>query len=179
MSRRRGVIVFSAFLIAAVMMSCSALSSGTPGMPTTAPMSTLPDVAGTAPVDTGSSAATQDTSAGGSASGSPLAGDWTLWFQQSQMVVHVAPDGTKINSVDLTLTGWDCGGGPLTTSVHASSPNWAIQDNKLSMTVDLNPPQQGQITFAGTYDPSSESWSGSWEANEGSNHCIGSWDGGR
>ena len=54
----------------------------------------------------------------------------------------------------------------LSTSMQARSSGWFISGNEFSATIDLNPPHIEELTFNGTYDEATQTWSGTWEGDE-------------
>jgi len=138
-------------------MACGALSGEIPGMP---------DFSATE---------TQDAIMNAATPASPLSGDWRAAFDSGEAVFHIARDGSHINSIDLRLSGWHCGGTTMSTNMQVRSSSWTIDGKEFSATIDLNPPHIEELTFEGTYDAASQTWSGTWDGDEYGTHCNGDW----
>lgn len=138
-------------------LACGMLSGGIPGMP---------DFSATE---------TQDAIVNAATPASPDSGDWRAAFDSGEAVFHIARDGSHINSIDLRLSGWQCGGTTLSTNMEVRSPDWTIDGNQFSATIDLNPPHVEELTFEGSFDQANQTWSGTWDGDEYGTHCSGDW----
>ena len=155
---KNAVILLLLTLVVFLSVACGALSGGSlPGMP---------DFAATDTQEALQNAATPR---------SPLSGDWPTTIDGGKVTFHIARDGSRINSADVELHGWHCGGTTLTTTMQVRSSTWVIDNNAFSANIDLNPPHIEELTFDGTYDEASNTWSGTWDGDEYGAHCGGKW----
>ncbi len=157
---RKAFIVLIGTVMAAAILACSSIASAIPDIPG------IPNWSGTA---------TQDAIVNAATPASPLSGDWGAAFDGGKIVFHISRDGSRIYAADVQLSGWHCGGTIMSTTMQVSSPDWTIERHQFSITIDLNPPHIEELSFDGTYDEASQTWSGTWDGDEYGQHCGGDW----
>ena len=155
-----GLMVLFISICTLFLMACGAFSVHLPGLPS------IPNISATE---------TQDAIVNAATPASPMSGDWATSFEGGTAVFHIARDGSKVDSVDLSLNGWHCGGTTMSTSMQVMADGWQIDNNQLSIQIDLNPPHIEELYFDGTYDQTAGTWSGTWEGDEYGTHCTGDW----
>ena len=134
-------------------LSCSSLSSlpSVPSFPPTPPHSTAP---------TG---------------GSPLSADWNADTSFGSFAFTVAPDGSKITTAVIRMQGFRCGGTTLTTTTQTLD-QWPIENDAFSSDVTLDSDQSLYLSFDGTYDDSTRTFSGTWSEDASGTQCSGDWE---
>ncbi len=157
--KKQIVFAFGALAMLATM-ACAALSGGMPALPG------MPNIAATE---------TQDAVVNAATPASPMSGNWKASFDSGEVVFHISRDGTRIYAADVSLQGWHCGGTTMSTSMQVQSPDWTVDGDQFSMTIDLNPPHVEELTFDGAYDASTQTWLGKWDGDEYGTHCGGKW----
>jgi hypothetical protein len=155
--RKRALIGLFGTALVALTIACASISGGIPGLPNYAPTET------------------QDAVINAATPASPLSGDWKAAIDSGSVVFHIARDGSHIASADVSLQGWHCGGTTMTTTMQVRSPDWAIDGDQFSMTIDRNPPHIEELSFDAAYDASTQTWSGTWDGDEYGTHCEGQW----
>ena len=106
---------------------------------------------------------------------SPMSGDWNADTDFGHFAFTVDPDGVKITTAVVKVAGFTCGGTYLSTEPQELS-QWPITDGEFAGRVNLGDADEIlDMTFDGTYDPASKTFSGSWEEDAHGTHCTGDW----
>ncbi len=106
---------------------------------------------------------------------SPLSGDWNANTDFGHFSFTVDPDGTKVTTAVVQMAGFSCGGTTLTTETQVLN-SWAIGSNGFSGDVDLGDSNEILfVSFDGTYNPSTRTFSGTWDEDAQGTHCSGDW----
>lgn len=107
---------------------------------------------------------------------SPMSGDWNADTDFGHFSFTVDPDGTKVTTAVVEMSGYSCGGTTLSTETQNLS-QWPISDNEFSGEVNLGSSDETlYLTFDGSYDAASKTFSGSWEEDTGGESCSGEWE---
>ena len=106
---------------------------------------------------------------------SPMSGDWNAEAQFGRFAFTVDPNGEMVKTAVITIDNFTCGGTTLTTQTQALD-SWIISGGEFSADVDLGESDETlYMTFAGSYDASSKTFSGSWDEDANGTHCTGDW----
>ena len=105
-----------------------------------------------------------------------MCGDWHCNTDFGHFFFTVDPEGTKVTTAILQMSGFSCGGTTMTTETQVLI-SWSIDGGEFSGDVDLGGSDEIlYVTFDGTYDASSKTFSGTWDEDASGTHCSGDWE---
>jgi hypothetical protein len=106
----------------------------------------------------------------------PQAGDWTCPADFGEFTLTVNAEGTHINKVAYSFSGWSCGSVRLSGGMTlGSTPGWPITDLKFSIENTIGISNDQKMKIEGTFKDNGEEVSGTWNATMSGTNCSGNW----
>ncbi len=115
------------------------------------------------------------TGCGGAAAKPPAAGEWVAATDFGKLVFTVDDTGTKITKMSYQFSEWTCGPTTNSGTIEVGS-EWPITNGEFSATTSFDPESKQTMVFGGTYDASSQKFSGVWDEDSYGTKCSGTWE---
>ncbi len=106
----------------------------------------------------------------------PPPGDWTFNADFGALVFTIDPSGTSITKMAYSFSSFQCG--PIIfsgTVTITSTPAWQITDGYFLIVNKLDINGNQVMTVTGTYDSTTNKFSGTWSENSYGSICSGVW----
>jgi hypothetical protein len=104
-----------------------------------------------------------------------MSGDWNADTDFGRFSFTVDPDGTKVTTAVVHVQDFTCGGTTLSAEPQELS-QWDITSGEFAGKVNLGETDEIlDITFDGTYDGATKTFSDTWEEDAHGTHCSGEW----
>jgi uncharacterized protein (TIGR02145 family) len=107
----------------------------------------------------------------------PPPGDWTFNTDFGTLVFTVDPSSTSITKMAYNFSNFQCG--PIIfsgTVTITSTPAWQITDGYFLIVNKIDISGNQVMTVAGTYDSTTNKFSGTWSENSYGSICSGVWE---
>ena len=104
-----------------------------------------------------------------------MSGDWNAVTDFGRFAFTVDPNAQKVTTAVVKVNAFACGGTILSTETQVLN-SWSIQNDGFSGSVNLGESDEIlYISFDGTYDAATRTFSGSWDFDAHGTDCTGDW----